>query len=30
MPVPLDAGDTRVYLLAVLDVVLKARKWDLR
>lgn len=29
MPVPLDAGDTRVYLLAVRDAVLKARKWDL-
>lgn len=29
MPVPPDAGGTRVYLLAVLDTVLKARKWDL-
>lgn len=30
MPVPPDAGDARVYLLALLDAGLKARKWDLR
>lgn len=30
MPVPPDTSDTGVYLLAVLDAVLKARKWDLR
>lgn len=30
MLVPLDTSNTCVYLLAVLDAVLKARKWDLR
>lgn len=30
MPVPADTSDAGVYLLAVLDAVLKARKWDLR
>lgn len=28
MPVPPDAGDTRVYLLAVLGAALNAGKWD--